>query len=100
MDKKTYYREQAYKFRDFTNKSHKEDFLSLFNEWCASKDIEGKDKHYIWKIVRHFKQTEKKEIERGSEEAVRIGELINVIFGADLEKLKKIAEKKEEDKEK
>lgn len=69
--------------------------LSLFQQWCESKDIEGKDKHYIWKIVRNFKPTEKKEIEKGSEEAVRIGELINVIFGADLERLKKIAEKKE-----
>jgi hypothetical protein len=70
--------------------------LSLFAEWCESKDIEGKDKHYIWKIARHFKPLENKEIEKGSDEAVRIGELINVIFGADLEKLKKIAEKKQD----
>lgn len=70
--------------------------LSLFSEWCKLKDIYGADKHYIWKIARHFKQGETKEIEKGSDEAVRIGELINVIFGADLEKLKKIAEKKED----
>ena len=95
MDKKSFYREQAEKFGIFADRDPQRERLSVFNEWCESKDIEGKDKHYIWKIARHFKQGEKKEIEKGSEEAVRIGELINAVFGADLERLKKIAEKKE-----
>ncbi|MCX5698678.1 MAG: hypothetical protein NTX01_03145 [Candidatus Omnitrophica bacterium] len=95
MNKKNFYREQAEQFKGYFQKYPCGNLLSLFGKWCESKDIEGKDKHYIWKITRHFKPIEKKEIEKGSDEAVRIGELINVIFGADLEKLKKIAEKKE-----
>ena len=94
-DKREFFKEQAEKFRDFADKNPQRDRLSVFNEWCESKDIYGVDKHYIWKIARHFKQGEKKEIEKGSEEAVRISELINAVFGADFERLKKIAEKKE-----
>lgn len=96
MNRKPFYKEQAEQFNGYFSKFPGRDLLSLFDEWCESKDIEGKDKHYIWKIARHFKQGEKKEIKKDSEEAVRIGELINVIFGADLEKLKKISDKKGE----
>jgi hypothetical protein len=97
MNRKPFYKEQAEQFKGYFSKYPGRDLLSLFMEWCESKDIEGKDKHYIWKIARHFKPIEEKEIEKGSEEAIRIGELINVIFGADLEKLKKIAEKREKE---
>jgi len=95
MNKKPFYREQAEKFRDYAGKYPERELLSLFEEWAESKDIEGKDKHYIWKLARHFRNSQRKEIEKGSEEAVRISELINAVFGADLERLKKIAEKKE-----
>jgi len=97
MNRKPFYKEQAEQFKGYFSKYPGRELLSLFLEWCESKDIEGKDKHYIWKIVRLFRNAEIKEIEKGSEEAVRIGELINVIFGADLEKLKKIAEKREKE---
>ena len=97
MNKKPFYKEQAEQFKGYFSKYPDRDLLSLFAEWCESKDIAGKDKHYIWKIARHLKPLDKKDIEKGSEEAVRIGELINVIFGADLEKLKKIAEKREKE---
>ncbi len=69
--------------------------LSLFNEWCRSKDICGVDKHYIWKIARYFKQSGEKSISDG-EEAVRINEILEKMFGADLERLKRIVEKNEE----
>lgn len=94
-NKKKFYKEQAEQFKGYFQKFPDRDLLSLFYEWAESKDIEGKDRHYIWKIARHFRSCQIKEIEKGSEEAVRIGELINVIFGADLEKLKKISEGKE-----
>lgn len=68
--------------------------LSLFNEWCESKDIGGADKHYIWKIARHFKQSGEKSISDG-EEAVRINEILEKMFGADLERLKRIVDKEE-----
>jgi hypothetical protein len=95
MDKSEFYKEQALKFRDYAGKYPERELLSLFEEWAESKDIYGVDKHYIWKIARHFRNSQRKEIEKGSEEAVRISELINAVFGADLERLKKIAEKKE-----
>lgn len=95
MDKKSFYREQAESFRDYAGKSPERDLLSVFEEWAESKGIQGKDRHYIWKIARSFRHNGKREIKQGSEEAVRIRELIQQVFCADIKRLKKIAEKYE-----
>lgn len=82
-------------FKGYFQKFPDGDLLSIFSEWCGSKDIEGKDKHYIWKIVRHFKQNGEKEIFEG-EDSVRLKEIIEKMFGADLERLKRIVDKNQE----
>lgn len=52
MDKKSFYREQAEKFREFSNKFPNRELLSLFEEWSESKDFSDEDKKEIWEIVR------------------------------------------------
>ncbi len=52
MDKKSFYKEQSEKFRDFADKNPNKDLFSLFEEWAESKDIYDIERHEIWKIVR------------------------------------------------
>ena len=52
MDKKSFYREQAEKFRIFADKNPQRERLSVFNEWCESKDFSEEDKKEILEIAR------------------------------------------------
>lgn len=52
MDKKSFYREQAEKFKDYADKNPNRDLLSLFEEWAKSKDIFNEDKNEIWALVK------------------------------------------------
>ena len=52
MDKKSFYREQAEKFRDYLDKNPQRERLSVFNEWCESKDFSDEDKKEILEIAR------------------------------------------------
>jgi hypothetical protein len=46
MDK-SFYREQAEKFRDYLDKF----LLIIFEKWCKSKDFSDEDKQEIWMLV-------------------------------------------------
>lgn len=48
MSKKSFYKEQAEKFRDFADKNPGRELLSLFAEWADSKDFSNKDKKAIF----------------------------------------------------
>lgn len=51
MNKKSFYREQAEKFKGYSEKFPERDLLSLFEEWAESKDFCDEDKHGIWKLL-------------------------------------------------
>jgi hypothetical protein len=53
MDKQSFYREQAEKFRIFADKNPQRDRLSVFNEWCESKDFSDEDKREILEGFLH-----------------------------------------------
>jgi len=100
MDKKPFYREQAEKFRDFADKNPDRDLLSVFNEWCNSKDIYGRDKHEIWKIARKIRPLKPLVIKENSEEFVRINAVLDILLQADLKYLNELIEKRKKEKEK
>lgn len=54
MDKKSFYREQSGKFRDYANKFPDRELLSVFNEWAEGKDFSDEDKSEIWKLVKIY----------------------------------------------
>ncbi|MFH1014689.1 MAG: hypothetical protein V1762_02000 [Nitrospirota bacterium] len=55
MDKKSFYREQAEKFRDFADKNPDRDLLSLFDEWAESKGFSDEDREAVFaKYLSHF----------------------------------------------
>ena len=56
MDKKSFYREQAEKFRDYSSKFPDRDLLSLFEEWAESKDFSDEGKKEIYELVKHLIQ--------------------------------------------
>lgn len=101
MDKKSFYKEQAEKFRDYASKfPDTADLLSLFNEWCNSKDIYGRDKHEIWKIARKIRGPMKPfVIKENSEEFVRINAVLDILLQADLKYLNELIEKRKKEKE-
>jgi len=100
MHKKPFYREQAEKFRDFADKNPDRDLLSVFNEWCNSKDIYGRDKHEIWKIARKIRPLKPLVIKENSEEFVRINAVLDILLQADLKYLNELIEKRKKEKEK
>jgi len=101
MDKRPFYREQAEKFLDYASKSPNRELLSLFNEWCASKDIYGRDKHEIWKIARKIKEPMKPiVIKENSEELSRIDAVLDILLQADLKYLNELIEKRKKEQEK
>ncbi len=51
-DKKEFYKEQAEKFGIFADKNPQRERLSVFNEWCESKDFSEEDKREILEIAR------------------------------------------------
>jgi hypothetical protein len=99
MDKRPFYKEQADKFRDYARKSQDRELLSLFNEWCDSKDIYGRDKHEIWKIARKIRPLKPLVIKENSEELVRIDAVLDILLQADLKYLNELIEKRKKEKE-
>jgi len=51
-DKKEFYKEQAEKFGIFADRNPQRERLSVFNEWCESKDFSDEDKREILEIAR------------------------------------------------
>lgn len=94
MDKKSFYKEQAEKFRDFADKNPERDLFSLFEEWAESKDIYGIDRHEIWSIARNYRPRPVKIIEEGTEEFVRLSAVLDFLLELDLTSFNKLAEKK------
>jgi len=55
MDKESFYREQAEKFRDYASKFLDRNLLSVFDEWAESKDFSDEDRQNIFaKFLLHF----------------------------------------------
>lgn len=101
MDKKSFYKEQAEKFRDFADKNPNSELLPLFEEWCNSKDIYGRDRHEIWRIARKIRGPMKPfVIKENSEEFVRINAVLDILLQADLKYLNELIEKRKKEKEK
>lgn len=81
-------------------KSPDKELLSIFNEWCVSKDIYGRDKHEIWKIARKIRPQKPIVIRENSEELSRIDAVLDILLQADLKYLNELIEKRKKEKEK
>lgn len=68
--------------------------LSLFEEWCESKDIQGEDKHEIWRIARKLNPLKILTLSENSEEFVRISAVLDILLQNDLARLNKLIEKR------
>ena len=95
MEKKEFYKIQAESFRDYADKNPEKELFSLFNEWAESKDIYGIDKQEIWKIARTLKPKKCKVIQEGCDEFVRLSEVLDILFEADMNRLGKMLEGEE-----
>ena len=93
MDKRSFYHEQAQAFRDFAAKSPEKDLLSLFNRWAFSKGFSEDDRHAIWRLVVKAKPARKRNIRKGSEQMMRLSEVLEILLKADLQYLSKLLEK-------
>ena len=98
MDKKSFYREQAEKFKDFADKNPDRDLLSLFEEWAESKDFSDDDKEAIFKeFISLLPKSRQVLIPRLKihlrDDPIALRDIVNIILLA-LE----LAEKKERDK--
>ena len=98
MDKRTFYREQAEKFRDYASKFPDGDVLSLFNEWAFSKDFSGEERLEIWKIVRTLPEAKRKKATKTSSDAARLSAVLEILFQNDLARFQKLLNK-DKDKE-
>jgi len=52
INKIAFYREKASLFKECADVHPRRELLSLFGEWCKSKDFSDEDKKEIWEIVR------------------------------------------------
>lgn len=52
INKIVFHREKASLFKECADMHPRRDLLSLFEEWCKSKDFSDEDKKEIWEIVR------------------------------------------------
>lgn len=96
MDGKSFYREQAEKFRDFADKNPDRDLLSVFEEWVESKDFSDENKEFIFKeFVELFPKKNKILIPRLKihlkNDPIALRDIINLIIHAI-----ELAEKNEE----
>ncbi|MFH0831976.1 MAG: hypothetical protein V1886_03895 [archaeon] len=98
MDRKPFYREQAEKFRDFADKNPGRDLLSLFDEWAESKDIQGVDKHEIWRRARRLKPNKEIILGENSEGFVSISAVLDILLQNDLAYLNKEMDRQKESK--
>lgn len=90
MNKKTFFKIQAEAFRDFASKFPDRNFLSVFDEWAESKDIYGVDKQEIWNVARTLKPKKSKIIVEGGDEFVRLSQVLDILFDADMNRLGKM----------
>lgn len=95
MKKEEFYKIQAESFRSYADKFPERSFLSVFDEWAESKDIYGIDKQEIWKIARTLKPKKCKVIQEGCDEFVRLSEVLDILFEADMNRLGKMLEGEE-----
>ena len=96
MNKKTFFKIQAEAFRDFASKFPDRNFLSVFDEWAESKDIYGVDKQEIWNVARTLKPKKSKIIVEGGDEFVRLSQVLDILFDADMNRLSKMLEERNE----
>jgi len=90
MKKKTFFKIQVEAFRDFASKFPDRNFLSVFDEWAESKDIYGVDKQEIWNVARTLKPKKSKIIVEGGDEFVRLSQVLDILFDADMNRLGKM----------
>ncbi len=69
------------------------DRIKLFNQWATSKDITGADRQEIWKIVRTTKKQDYV-ITEGSEEFIRLSEVISILHNENMKQLGDMLSKK------
>ena len=100
MKKKTFFKIQAESFRDFANKFPDRNFLSVFDEWAESKDIYGVDKQEIWNVARTLKPKKSKIIVEGGDEFVRLSQVLDILFDADMNRLGKMIDDRNNDVDK
>jgi hypothetical protein len=98
MDKQSFYKEQAEKFRDFADKNPGRELLSLFEEWAESKDIQGIDKHEIWRRARRLRPSKEIILTENSEGFVSISAVLDILLQNDLAYLNKKMDKHKEGK--
>ena len=98
MNKHSFYREQAEKFRIFADKNPQGDRLSLFEEWAESKDIQGVDKHEIWRRARRLKPNKEIILGENSDGFVSISAVLDILLQNDLAYLNKEIDRQKESK--
>jgi len=97
MGKVRYYKEQATAFIDYASKFPALDVLRVFNEWVVSKDLLGKDREGIWRIVRKSFPIKEKIIKEGDESYMRLSAVLELLYQSDLKRLKRLLEEREKD---
>jgi hypothetical protein len=96
MNKQSFYREQFREFAGYYKKFPDRDLLSVFNEWCESKDIHGVDKHEIWRRARRLKPNKEITLKENSEGFVSISAVLDILLQNDLAYLNKKMDKHKE----
>ena len=94
MGKKSFYRIQAEAFRDYANKFPEARLVDVFNRWTDSKDFCGVDRQEIWRVARRIRPKKFRVIEEGSQEFVRLAEVLEILFQHDSERLSELSKKK------
>jgi hypothetical protein len=98
MNRKPFYKEQAEQFKGYFAKFPDRDLLSLFAEWCESKDIEGVDKHEIWRMARRLKPNKEIILGENSDGFVSISAVLDILLQNDLAYLNKEIDRQKESK--
>lgn len=94
IDRRVFFKEKSFLFKEYAAEYPEKDLLVLFNEWTNANTIYGVDRHKIWKRVRHARGIKTIIIKEGSEGWVRLQAVLDILLDADLKYLHELMEKK------
>jgi len=81
-------------FKDYAEKSPKEDLLCLFDKWAESNNIYGVEKQELWRIARKLRKRKTIIIQEDSEEWIRLRTVLDIVLEIDLMKLNELLEER------
>lgn len=96
INKRAFYKENVSLFRDYAREYPDKELFPLFTEWADGNELHGIERHETWRRARRLRPPQVLVIKEDSEERMRLHAVLDILLEADLARLGKLLEEREQ----